>query len=56
MYSSYEDLVNIYLVWLEVEDGKTIQPFMIKYDNEKKEGAIVNILGRIQGTIKEKNN
>ena len=55
MYSSYEDLVNIYLVWLEVEDGKTIQPFMIKYDNEKKEGAIVNILGRIQGTIKEKN-
>ena len=54
MYSSYEDLVNIYLVWFEVDDGKTIQPFVIKYDETKNEGAIVNILGRTQGIIRKK--
>ena len=50
MIDSTNDMLNTYLLWLEVDNG-IIQPFAISYDPNTNLGIAVNILGRTQGSF-----
>lgn len=58
--SSVREILDIYLLYLEVDEklinGQTekadfLQPFVIKFDSEKRTGVAVNIMGQEQGTF-----
>lgn len=50
MMDSTNDMLNTYLLWLEV-DGGIIQPFVISYNPDTNSGTAVNILGQTQGSF-----
>lgn len=60
MINNTGEMLNAYLLYLKVnqqisngisEGVDIIQPFVISYDEDKKTGIIVNILGKEQGTF-----
>ena len=54
MPENMADMVNTYLIWFELNDGSTIQPFVVKYNPQSNEGIIVNVMARTQGSLIKK--
>ncbi len=50
MIDSTGDLLNTYLLWLEVDNG-ILQPFAISYNPDTNSGTAVNIFARTQGAF-----